>query len=78
MYEAKFVQEEAKGEDAARAVLGTWKPRDVDFPSAGAPQQQPTPPDDVLSGDFFNYLDESFWQSFAGDYELGFPEMAMT
>ncbi|KAF2719183.1 hypothetical protein K431DRAFT_192180, partial [Polychaeton citri CBS 116435] len=26
--------------------------------------------DDVLSGDFFSYLDDSFWQSFAGDIDL--------
>lgn len=45
--------------------------------SGGVPQQQPTPPDDVLSGDFFNYLDENFWSSFAGDYDLGYPEVNM-
>lgn len=40
--------------------------------------QQPTPPDDVLSGDFFSYWDENFWQSFAGDFDLGFPDINMT
>lgn len=45
--------------------------------NGGMPQQQPTPPDDVLSGDFFNYLDENFWQSFAGDYDLGYPDVNM-
>lgn len=40
-------------------------------------QQQPTPPDDVLSGDFFNYLDEGFWQSFGADFDLGFSDMSM-
>ena len=29
-------------------------------------------PDDVLSGDFFYSLDDDFWQSFAGDLDLGF------
>lgn len=37
--------------------------------------QQATPPDDVLSGDFFNYLDEGFWQSFGTDLDLGFDNM---
>ncbi|EME49367.1 hypothetical protein DOTSEDRAFT_68225 [Dothistroma septosporum NZE10] len=40
---------------------------------------QPTPPEDpVLSTDFFNYLDENFWQTFAGftgDFDLQLPDM---
>lgn len=39
--------------------------------------QQPTPPDDVLSGDFFNYLDDNFWQSFAGEVDTGFMDQPM-
>lgn len=39
--------------------------------------QQPTPPDDVLSGDYLSWLDENFWQSFGGDFDVGFPEMVM-
>lgn len=39
--------------------------------------QPPTPPDDVLSGDFFNYLDEGFWQSFGADFDMGFADMSM-
>ncbi|GAB7362607.1 hypothetical protein MBLNU230_g2920t2 [Neophaeotheca triangularis] len=28
--------------------------------------------DDGLNADFFSYLDEGFWQSFSGDFEMGF------
>ncbi|KAK4506493.1 hypothetical protein PRZ48_000225 [Zasmidium cellare] len=28
---------------------------------------------DVLNADFFNYLDENFWQSFATDFDLSYP-----
>lgn len=76
VYESKFTKDDGEtAEDrseAARAIF--TKPPEPETPA----QQQPTPPDDVLSGDFFNYLDEGFWQSFAGDFEFGFPEMTMT
>ena len=81
VYEAKFVMEKEDGEDgsdAVRAVLRPMHPAAYEDPVTAGVQQQPTPPDDVLSGDFFNYLDENFWNSFAGDFDLGFPEMAMT
>jgi hypothetical protein len=46
--------------------------------------QQPTPPidlqatpqsSDVLSADFFNYLDNDFWNSFPAGYDLGFNDI---
>ncbi|CZT25367.1 uncharacterized protein RCC_11098 [Ramularia collo-cygni] len=33
---------------------------------------QPTPPEDIFSADFFS-MDDNFW-SWAGDFDLGFPE----
>jgi hypothetical protein len=80
MFEAKFVPEAERGEDRSEALRTPGGPPTSEYtestPSSSI--QQPTPPDDVLSGDFFNYLDENFWQSFAGDFDLGYPEMAMT
>jgi hypothetical protein len=80
MFEAKFVPEAERGEDRSEALRTPGGPPASEYtettPSSSI--QQPTPPDDVLSGDFFNYLDENFWQSFAGDFDLGYPEMAMT
>ena len=80
VYEAKFIPEEFKGKDQSDAIRVQLVSGPPEYPSetATAGVQQPTPPDDVLSGDFFNYLDENFWQSFAGDFDLGFPEMNMT
>ncbi|KAK5163969.1 uncharacterized protein LTR77_010365 [Saxophila tyrrhenica] len=83
VYEAKFVQGEEKTE-AAKAILRTPAASEEQFAAdtpatsaGGQSMQQPTPPDDVLSGDFFNYLDENFWQSFAGDFDLGYPDVSM-
>ncbi|KAK4580131.1 hypothetical protein LTR86_000334 [Recurvomyces mirabilis] len=45
-------------------------------PQSQPTPQQPTPPDDVLSADFFNYLDNDFWNSFPPEYDLGFPDMS--
>lgn len=88
VYEAKFSQEggddgdvEDRGSTAVKAM--TLKPPShPTYPLAqqSAVQgvlQQPTPPDDVLSGDFFNYIDEGFWQSFGADFDLGFSDMSM-
>lgn len=80
MFESKFAPEAEKGEDRSEALRTPGGPPTTEYteatPASGV--QQPTPPDDVLSGDFFNYLDEGFWQSFAGDFDLGYPDMAMT
>ena len=79
VYEAKFMPEENKGDERVETIRAQMKPQADyadDTASVGA-QQQSTPPDDVLSGDFFNYLDENIWNSFAGDFDLGFPEMNM-
>ena len=80
IYEAKFVQDGDKEglQDRSEASKTPWKPP-TDYAEASETPgvQQPTPPDDILSGDFFNYLDENFWQSFGGDFELGFPDMGM-
>lgn len=87
VYEAKFssdggdvAQFDDRGSSTFKAI--TLKP--PNHPAYPPPQQsanqsvqQPTPPDDVLSGDFFNYLDEGFWQSFGGDFDLGFSDMSM-
>lgn len=78
MYESKFAQDGETAEDRSEATKAIFSKPPSGYDPATPTQQQPTPPDDVLSGDFFNYLDENFWQSFAGDFELGFPEMAMT
>ena len=80
VYEAKFMPDDIKGHeqsDALRAHLKEDPPENMGEYAAAGAQQQATPPDDILSGDFFNYLDENFWQSFAGDFDLGFPEMNM-
>ena len=82
MFESKFAPDAEKGEDRSEALRTPYGPNASEYtgteatPASGV--QQPTPPDDVLSGDFFNYLDENFWQSFAGDFDLGYPEMSMT
>lgn len=67
MYESKFCEQHP---DASEG------PPDL--------QRQPRQPDnlglvtpadttDVLNSEFFNYLDENFWDSFAGEFDLGFP-----
>jgi len=77
IYESKFAKDNGEAcENRYEAQDAIWaKPANVEpLPSA----QVPTPlRDDMLSGDFFNYLDENFWGSFAGDFDLGFPETAM-
>lgn len=80
MFESKFLPEAEKGEDRSDALRTPGGPPTSQYTEAtpASTTQQPTPPDDVLSGDFFNYLDENFWQSFAGDFDLGYPDMAMT
>ena len=79
VYESKFIPEGDKPDDRQEATrnMMTKPPDAYDASIAPSAQQQPTPPDDLLSGDFFNYLDENFWQSFAGDFDIGFPEMAI-
>jgi hypothetical protein len=90
VYEAKFVQSEGTRDERQEAIKALLRPTQESELAPDTPftasegggvgpqqqlQQQPTPPDDVLSGDFFNYLDENFWQSFAGDFDLGWNEM---
>ncbi|KAK5124876.1 hypothetical protein LTR85_001066 [Meristemomyces frigidus] len=75
VYEAKFLQENGfvaqERQNAVKILFD--RPEGYDEATiAGA--QQPTPPDDVLSGDFFSNFDETFWNSFAGDMDLGFPD----
>lgn len=78
VYEAKF---SADGGDAANVAdqgrSSMKPPHQPPYPPPQQSIQQPTPPDDVLSGDFFNYLDEGFWQSFGSDFDLGFSDMSM-
>lgn len=87
LYEAKFAPEGAdtmddddRGSTAFKA-LTLKPPNHSSYPppqqSAIQGVQQPTPPDDVLSGDFFNYLDEGFWQSFGNDFDMGFSDMSL-
>lgn len=80
VYESKLIPEGELADEVRDCTRGLWtkqNPNGYDQPMPAT--QQPTPPDDMLSGDFFNYLDENFWQSFAGDgMDLGFSEMAMT
>ena len=80
MFESKFVPEAEKGEDRSEALRTPGGPPTSAYTEAtpASHAQQPTPPDDVLSGDFFNYLDDNFWQSFAGDFDLGYPDITMT
>ncbi|KAK3068149.1 hypothetical protein LTR53_014521, partial [Teratosphaeriaceae sp. CCFEE 6253] len=58
------------------AVQALFKPPEGFDPQAtpGGPQQ-PTPPDDIVTGDFFNYLDNDFWTSFSGDYGMEFQSI---
>lgn len=91
IYEAKFspdvgdpctaeVDDSDRGHTTFKAV--TLKP--PNHPPHPPPQQsavqgvqpQSAPPDDMLSGDFFNYLDEGFWQGFGAEFDLGF-DMSM-
>lgn len=72
VYEQKFTSEPAN----IAIVQEDDKARSWQTPTNAG---QPTPPEDpVLSADFFNYLDDNFWQSFAGftgDFELQIPDM---
>lgn len=82
VYEAKFLQENkfvtSERQDAVNLLFNRPEGyEDAQAQIVAGAQQQPTPPDDVLAGDFFNYLDEGFWNSFAGDFDLGFPEPMM-
>ena len=75
VYETKFVQEEPP---CSAPGFGTpYKQLTQYSTPTPAMQQQPTPPDDMLSGDFFNYWDENFWNGFSGDFDLGFTEQAL-
>lgn len=86
IYENKFLSPAAKEaqfashmHDNAPACLQNSFGEAIAVPGA---QQQPTPPDDVLSGEFFNYLDENFWQNLGNgnDWDLAtqWPDMSMT
>lgn len=76
VYEQKFTTDAANNTVLAQEVdkARTWQ--------APTNAGQPTPPEDpVLSADFFNYLDDNFWQSFAGftgDWDYQLPEMTTT
>ncbi len=76
MYESKLNPDSEGTENRAETKTSIWARPDDQQPTPAA--QQPTPPDEMLSGDFFNYLDDNFWQSFAGEaLDLGFPDMNM-
>ncbi|KAK4549368.1 hypothetical protein LTR36_006365 [Oleoguttula mirabilis] len=78
MYEAKFLQENNFVAQARQTAVKTLFDRPEGYDGATmAGAQQPTPPDDVLSGDFFSNFDETFWNSFSGDMDLGFPDGLM-
>ncbi|KXT04658.1 hypothetical protein AC578_2120 [Pseudocercospora eumusae] len=65
VYESKFNEQHPDaGAGAPESARQSRQPDDLG---------QRTPPDDVLNTDFFNYLDENFWDSFAGEFDLGFP-----
>lgn len=89
VYEAKFSPDgvdAAEDGDRGNTTFKAMTLKPPGHPTYPSPQssamqgiqpQQPTPPDDVLSGDFFNYLDEGWWQSFGADFDLGFADMSM-
>lgn len=75
VYESKFA---AEGSAQANASLRLeadearrWEVEGTEERQR-AMQQLHTPPEnsEVLNADFFNYLDENFWQSFATDFDL--------
>ena len=81
MYEAKFLQEDnvrnKERQDAVNAVSSPAFQGDAAASLGGA--QQPTPPDDWLSGDFFNQLDDNFWNNFtSSDFDVGFSDALMS
>lgn len=75
VYEAKHLQENNFVAQERQNAVKTLFDRPEGYDEATtAGAQQPTPPDDVLSGDFFSNFDETFWNSFAGDMDLGFSD----
>ncbi|KAK0284183.1 hypothetical protein LTR35_005898 [Friedmanniomyces endolithicus] len=81
VYEAKF----SPGQNAKdtgtlyerqAAVTTLFRPPES-FNSQATPggPQQPTPPDDALSANFFNYLDDDFWSNFPAEYGVDFQGM---
>ena len=82
IYEAKAAMEGGgTGDDGLHtrpdAVKTLFRPPEAYIEAAAAGAQQPTPPDDMMSGDFFNYLDDNFWNSFGGEYDFNMPDVAM-
>ena len=80
IYEAKFLQEDSapdkERQDGMRAVSSPAFPGDVAASAGGT--QQPTPPDEWLSGDFFNQLDDNFWNNFtSADFDMSFSDALM-
>ncbi|TKA79019.1 hypothetical protein B0A55_03167 [Friedmanniomyces simplex] len=84
VYEAKFSpSQNSNAKDTGNlyerqnAVTTLFRPPDGFDPQAtpGGGPQQPTPPDDALSGDFFNYLENDFWSNFPAEYDLDFQGM---
>jgi hypothetical protein len=84
IFEAKFVKQpeasNAATEERADSVRSSlYTPQDTYGSSAVTPSvQQPTPPDEVFSAEFFNYLEDAdFWNSFGAGYNIGFADMDM-
>ncbi|KXL43285.1 hypothetical protein M433DRAFT_326566 [Acidomyces richmondensis BFW] len=80
VYEAKFMQppdmNPSQTQDKPDTERNAFPETYIEVSTPGI--QQPTPPDDILSADFFNYLDEGFWNSFNTQYDLGFPDITMS
>lgn len=79
VYEAKFMQQPDLTPSQTQHRPETERnPFPETYVEAATPGiQQPTPPDDLLSADFFNYLDEGFWNSFNTQYDIGFSDITM-
>ncbi|KAK5135788.1 hypothetical protein LTR08_004614 [Meristemomyces frigidus] len=81
VYEAKVFQESnfvaQERHDAVKTLFDRPEGYEGEV-AATEGAQQPTPPDDVLAGDFYTNFDETFWNSFAGDFDMGFTDAMLT
>ncbi|GIZ39878.1 hypothetical protein CKM354_000324300 [Cercospora kikuchii] len=64
VYKSRF-GEMAMGSSRSTTDVGKYTPRQDNF-------GHPTPPDDILNVDFFNYLDADFWSTVDFSTDLGF------
>ena len=79
VYEAKFAAQDGEGSTASgaqqeekSAEAQEEQQQQQQQSIQQTQQQQPTPPDDILSADIFTYWDDSFWQTFASEFDLGY------